>query len=239
MNRNNPIAIITGASTGIGKHIGILLSQKKYHVILVARNKEKLQLVKDAIIESGNTCSMICSDIRHEKAVNEIYSSIKNKKNIEILINNAGLGIFNKIENISLSEWNKQIDTNLTGSFLMTKMIIPDMIKRKKGKLIFINSVAGLNPYPYSSAYVASKYALTGFASSLREELREHNIKVISIHPGAIDTPFWNDIKGDFPRKNMLSPEDVARSVVNAILAKDKVVYEQLIVRSVSGDIKN
>jgi len=237
MKKNKPIAIITGASTGIGKYISIKLSNNNYHVILIARDIKKLKLVEKIIKEKGNECSVLSLDIREENSVNKIYSDILNKKNVDVLINNAGIGIFNKIQNISLSEWNQQINTNLTGSFLMTKMIIPNMIKRKTGKIIFINSIAGLNPYPFSSAYVTSKFGLTGFASSLREELRDHNIKVMSIHPGAIDTPFWDKIKGDFPREKMLSPKDVASSVVNAIIAKNEIVYEQLVIRKTSGDI--
>ena len=239
MIKKKRIAIITGASTGIGKHASIELSNNNYHVILIARNMKKLQLVEKIILEQGNDCSVISADISDEKSINKIYTQIPNKENVDVLVNNAGVGIFNKIENVSYHEWDQQINTNLKGSFLMTKMVVSDMIKRKRGKLIFVNSIAGLNPYPFSSVYVASKYGLTGFASSLREELREHNIKVISIHPGAIDTPFWDKIQGDFSREEMLSSKDVATSVVNAILAKNKVVYEQLVIRKTSGDIKS
>ena len=112
------------------------------------------------------------------------------------------------------------------------------MIQKKSGKIIFINSIAGLKPYPYSSAYVASKYGLRGFASSIREELREHNIKVISIHPGAINTPFWDNVKADFSKEDMLSPEDVANTTLSAILAKDNIVHEEIIIRRTAGDMK-
>ena len=112
------------------------------------------------------------------------------------------------------------------------------MIAKRSGKIVFINSVAGINPYPYSSAYVASKYGLRGFSSSIREELREYNIKVISIHPGAINTPFWNNVKGDFPRKDMLDPKDISNVVVDAILAENDIVHEEIVVRRTAGDIK-
>ena len=110
------------------------------------------------------------------------------------------------------------------------------MVSRKTGKLVFINSVAGINAYPYSSAYVASKFGLRGFTSSLREELREHNIKVISVHPGAIDTPFWNNVNADFPKDEMMSSDDVAESIVHAILAPNNVVQEEIIIRRTGGD---
>jgi len=232
---SKPIAIITGASTGIGKHISIKLASNNFHVKLIARNEKKLRAIEKAIKANGKECSIICSDISCESSIKKINLEIGANK-IDVLINNAGVGIFNKIENTSISEWDKQINTNLRGSFLMTKMVVDEMIKNRDGKIIFINSVAGLNPYPFSSAYVASKYGLRGFSSSLREELREHNIKVISIHPGAIDTPFWDNVKADFSRSDMLSAEDVASSVVDAVLAKNNVVHEELIIRRTAGD---
>ena len=111
--------------------------------------------------------------------LDNIFNKINTFNNIDILINNAGLGIFNKIDNTSYDDWDIQMNTNLKGSFMMTKNIVPIMKKNNNGKIVFINSVAGLKGYPYSSAYVASKYGLRGFSSSIREELREYNIKVI------------------------------------------------------------
>ena len=233
---SNKTAIITGGSTGIGKNISILLSQHQYDIILISRNKDSLELVKEEIKNLNNNCEIIPADLSKTEDFKKIFSKLKEINNIDVLVNNAGVGIFNKIENISSEEWDIQMDTNLKGAFLITKGIVPGMIKNKSGKIIFINSVAGLNPYPYSSAYVASKYGLRGFSSSLREELREHNIKVISIHPGAIDTPFWNNVKSDFPREEMLSAKDVSLTVVDAILAPNNVVQEELIIRRTAGD---
>lgn len=234
---NKKVAIITGASTGIGKHISVELSKKEYIVILISRSKDKLKSVKKIIDKNGHDCIIIESDISKESSVDEIFKKIKSFNNIDILINNAGLGIFNKIENISNSDWDVQINTNLKGSFMMTRNIIPMMKKNKNGKIVFINSVAGLKPYPYSSAYVASKFGLRGFASSIREELRKDNIKVISVHPGAIDTPFWNEIEGDFPREKMLSSMDVSKSIVNSILSRNNLVNEEIVIRSIVGDL--
>ena len=229
-------AIVTGASTGLGKHISIELSQNNYHVFLIARNIEKLEIVKENILDSGGDCSVFAADISNDNDIDKISEVVDKIAQVDVLVNNAGIGIFNKIENTSVDEWDKHISVNLRGSFLMSKMVVPNMKKNKSGKIIFINSVAGLHPYPYSSAYVASKFGLTGFSSSLREELRESNIKVLSYHPGAIDTPFWNNSKTDFPRKEMLSSKDVAESIVSSILAKKNIVHEQVIIRRTAGD---
>ena len=229
-------AIVTGASTGLGKHLSIELSQNNYHVFLIARNIEKLEIVKENILDSGGDCSVFAADISNDNDIGKISEVVDKIAQVDVLVNNAGIGIFNKIENTSVDEWDKHISVNLRGSFLMSKMVVPNMKKNKSGKIIFINSVAGLHPYPYSSAYVASKFGLTGFSSSLREELRESNIKVLSYHPGAIDTPFWNNSKTDFPRKEMLSSKDVAESIVSSILAKKNIVHEQVIIRRTAGD---
>ena len=232
---NNKYAIVTGASSGIGKFLSIELAKKNFNVIMISRNKKKLQQVSNEINLLNCNCSIIVADISKEKDISKISSQIKSL-NIDVLINNAGVGIFNKIQDISFKEWNHHIDINLTGTFMMTKIVVDNMIKNKSGKIVFINSVAGLQPYPYSSAYVASKFGLTGFSSSLREELRQENIKVISIHPGSVDTSFWEKSNADFSRENMLSAKDIACSITSAILAPNNLVYEKLVLRRTAGD---
>ena len=216
MLSENKIAIVTGASTGLGQSISIKLAQKGYEIVLASRNKQKLNHLKNLISENGGVAKVIIADVSKEDDVKNLYSKI-NLNNVEIVVNNAGFGIFNKLHKIKSNEWDAQINTNLRGPFLMSRYIIENMIARKSGKLVFINSVAGISAYPFSSAYVASKFGLRGFASILREELREHNKKVISIHPGAINTPFWDNVNVDFSREQMLSPESVANDIVNAM----------------------
>ena len=110
------------------------------------------------------------------------------------------------------------------------------MINQKEGKILFINSVAGKYGYPFSAAYVSSKFGLKGLADSLRNELRDYNIKVISIHPGAIDTNFWDNINADFKREDMLSSSDIADMAFYAIEAPDSVVLEEVVIRRTKGD---
>ena len=165
-----------------------------------------------------------------------ISSKINGKEDIEILINNAGLAVFDDISNLSIEDWNDQININLTGSFLMTKMVVDNLKSRKKGTIVFINSVAGLHPYKNSTAYVASKYGLRGFSSSLREELREYGIKVVSIYPGAVDTSLWDDMNMDNLRPDMMKVDDVADIIVNAIHTSSNCVVEEIKIRRIAGD---
>jgi len=232
-----PIAIITGGSSGIGKSISIELARQNFNIILISRNTDKMiEIQKEINLISKGACEIIQLDLSKKFLEKDILKHIKNPQNIEVLINNAGIGLFNSIDNISLEEWDKQINTNLRSAFLMTKMVVPYMKEKKNGTLLFVNSVAGLNPYSGSSAYVSSKYGLRGFSASLREELREYNIKVISVHPGAVNTPFWDGINLDFNKNHMLSSEDVSKTILHAILAPNNVVCEEIVIRRTAGD---
>ena len=228
------IVVITGASSGIGKYLSIILSEE-FHIFLVARSGEKLRKISDLITSRKNSCTIIKADITKSDDIKIIKDRLNNI-NVDILINNAGFGIFNKISDISIDEWKNHINTNLTGAFIMSKIVLKNMVAKKEGKIVFINSIAGKSPYPFSSAYVSSKFGLTGLASSLREELRTDNIKVISIHPGSIDTPFWDNTNVDFPKDQMLSSEDVSQTIVKAILAPNNLVCEELVIRRTAGD---
>tara|TARA_X000001036_G_C20662744_1_gene799576 strand:+ start:1125 stop:1829 length:705 start_codon:yes stop_codon:yes gene_type:complete len=230
-----PIAIITGASSGIGQSLAIELSDK-YFVYLVSRNIRNLNKTKKYIESKNNKCEIIISDITIEKSVNNLYKKIPNKNQIELLINNAGIAIFKDISNTSVDDWDETINVNLRGAFLMTKSLIDNFKKKKNGKVVFINSGAGLKPFANSSAYVASKYALRGFASSIREELREFNIKVISVFPGAVNTPLWNNKNVEEIRKDMMSVDDLCQSIIHSINAPNNCVVEEILIKRTLGD---
>ena len=110
------------------------------------------------------------------------------------------------------------------------------MKQNRKGVLVFINSVAGRQPFSQSAAYVASKFGLRGLAGSLREELREDNIKVISVYPGAVDTPFWDKIDSNFQREKMLDAKSLAESIIHSIQAPGNLTVEEMTIRRVAGD---
>ena len=209
-----PIALITGASTGLGKNLALKLA-RQYFVYLISRNEKKLKEISKIILEQKNECKIIAADIARKDSIKKIYSEIKDKDNIELLINNAGKATFKNISNQSIDEWDEQINTNLRGSFLMTKMIVDGFKSRKCGTIVFMNSIAGISSYKDSTGYVASKHGLRGFASALRKELREYNIKVISVFPGATNTPIWDNMGFDNMRAKMMQPTDVSEIIIN------------------------
>ena len=232
---NKPIAIITGASTGIGKVLAIELSEH-YKVYLISRNKKKLNETKKIIEKNNNQCEVITADLTKDSSYEKISKKISDKNNIELLVNNAGVAIFNDISNTSLEDWDITMNTNLRSSFLMTKLIIDNFKIKKNGKIVFINSGAGMKPFKNSTAYVASKYALRGFASSLREELREDNIKVISIFPGSVDTPLWDNKNMDYMRKDMMNVNDLCKTIIHSINAPNNCVVEEILIKRTLGD---
>ena len=232
----NRLVLVTGASSGIGASISKKFCIEKYQVILSSRSKEKLASVYKELLDLGFNPHVIPCDVTSENEVKKLYQESSKIGFVDCVINNAGLGKFSKIQDVTTSDWDQQINTNLKGSFLISREFVRDMIKNKEGKIIFINSVAGKFGYPYSSAYVASKFGLKGLADSMRNELREFNIKVISIHPGAIDTQFWDKSEVDFPRSDMLCSKDIADTVFHAANAPHSTVLEEVVVRRTAGD---
>ena len=229
-------AVITGASSGVGKSLVIQLSDVGYKVVLAARSEDKLNAIAEEIQTKGGSCLVVPTDVSQPEQIKILKEKALDFGNVSVVVNNAGTGKFSNIENVTLADWNRQMDVNLRASFLVSQAFIPAMKQKKKGSLIFINSVAGKKGYAYSAAYVASKFGLRGLSDSLREELREDNIKVISIHPGAVDTPFWDDIQSDFPRDEMLKSDALAESIVHTIQAAGNFTVEEMVVRRTAGD---
>ena len=229
-------AVITGASTGIGKSLAWQLADAGYRLVLAARSEDKLQAIAKEIQQKGGESLPVPTDVSQSEQIKTLKEKALDFGNVSVVVNNAGTGKFSNIENVTLADWNRQIDVNLRASFLVSQAFIPHMKQKKKGSLIFINSVAGKKGYAYSAAYVASKFGLRGLAESLREELREDNIKVVSIYPGAVDTPFWDDIQSDFPRKEMLNSDALAESIVHTIQAAGNFTVEEMVVRRTAGD---
>jgi short-subunit dehydrogenase len=229
-------AVITGASSGVGKSLAIQLSDAGYRVVLAARSEDKLNAIAEEIQSKGGNSLVVLTDVSQPEQINNLKDRALEYGDVSVVINNAGLGKFSKVEDVAIEDWDRQLDVNLRASFLVSQAFIPGMKQRLNGTLAFMNSVAGKKGYAHSAAYVASKYGMRGLADSLREELREDNIKVISIHPGAVDTPFWDGTGMNFPREEMLSTHTLAQSIVHAIQSPGNFAVEELVVRRTAGD---
>lgn len=236
MHDHSHITVITGASSGIGRSIAKLLASNGMAVCLGARSTAKLELIVNEIKEDGGTAYSFFLDLSEDDSIQTFIENVNKTGSVKTLINNSGFGRFDKIENTSAADWDEMMTVNLRGAFMMSKAFIPKMKRIKRGNLIFINSVAGRHGYPFSAGYVASKFGLRGLAESLRNELREDNIKVTSIYPGAVDSNFWENINAEFPRKEMMNPEEIADTVLFTIQKPGIGAMEDIVIRRAKGD---
>ncbi len=195
----NKIAIVTGASQGIGKTISKIFSKAGAHVVCVARNTTKLKNLVDEILKNGNSASYISCDINNGKLFESSIRSItKDYENIDILVNNAGITRDSLILRMKDEQWDQVLSTNLKGAFYGTKSVLKPMMKNKYGRIINITSIVGLQGNPGQSNYSASKAGLIGFTQSVAKEVASRGITVNCIAPGWIDTEMTDVLSQDF-----------------------------------------
>jgi len=210
------VVIVTGASRGIGRAIAILFAQEGARLFLAARNKKELERVVKEINRQGGTAHAVTCDVTQELQVKKlIQKCLKFYRRIDILINNAGIGIRKPVAQFSTKDWDQTLDTNLKGVFFGTREVLPAMIRQKEGQIINIGSLAGKNPIAGLAAYCASKFGLIGFSESVGLEVRNHNIKINLLLPGSVDTSFGQRRAKEKPGRhpeNMLTAGEVAEA---------------------------
>ncbi len=189
----NKIALITGATSGIGKATALLLAQNNYDLILTGRREERLTVLKQQILqESDSSIHTLNFDIRSLDETKAAINSLTGQwKDIDVLINNAGLAVgYNTVQDGVVDDWERMIDTNIKGLLYVTRLISPIMVKRSKGHIINISSIAGKETYPFGNVYCATKHAVQSVTKGMRIDMLKHGIKVSSVSPGAVDTEF-------------------------------------------------
>jgi 3-oxoacyl-[acyl-carrier protein] reductase len=212
----NKVALVTGASKGIGKAIALALVAEGAQVGLIARSEPDLQKLASEIQAIGGKAAYAMADISDRASVETAVSTITNELGpIDILINNAGTGKFGKFLELDPEDWERQIKVNLFGVYYTTRAVLPQMIERLSGDIINISSTAGKNGSASTSAYSASKFGVFGLSESLMQEVRKQNIRVTALAPSTIVTDLAysaNLITGD-PEK-VMHPEDFAELVI-------------------------
>lgn len=218
------VAIITGASQGIGAAIAAELARNKIHTVLIARNISKLKEVADGINADGGLCSYYQCNVSSSAEIDATVSAIQQQagKLPQILVNNAGFGgPFHKTDEVSEEEWDLIFATNVKAAFLFCKKLLPGMKENNFGRIVNISSIYGLVGGAYSSTYAASKHALVGYTKSLAVEWGNANITCNVISPGYADTSMGASVHEDFssgiisriPSKRQASPDEIARLV--------------------------
>lgn len=187
------VVLITGCSSGIGLRIAVLLARdelKRYHVIATMRDlRKKDRLVEAAGDTYGKTLTLLSLDVCSDDSVRQCVDSVKDR-HIDILINNAGVGLLGPVESISMDDMKKVFETNFFGTVRMIKEVMPDMKKRRAGHIIVMSSVMGLQGVVFNDVYTASKFAIEGFCESMAVQLLKFNVKLSLIEPGPVHTEF-------------------------------------------------
>lgn len=228
---------ITGASSGIGKSLSLEFAAHGKNLILSSRKKEALERVKKEINNKKISVETVPFNITDINEVTKTFESITGNYDVECLINNAGVTSFSLAEQDSVKQIKDIIDTNLLGSIYMIKSVLPGMMKRKKGTIINLQSVAAKKVFTKSSAYAASKAGLAAYSKVLREELREYNIRVMDVYPGATKTPIWPNEALEKYSDRMMSPDEIAKFIYNAYAVNSNMVAEELVIRPMKGDL--
>ena len=232
---HNQTALVTGATRGIGLAIAQALAVKGCNLVLTGRDESSLRRVSRELKSAKIRILAQPCDVRDPQSVDNLFRSIRRQcKRLDILINNAGIAHAHlAVDQLPLPVWQDVIETNLTGTFLVTQAALAIM---KRGGIIVNNlSIAASRVFAGSAAYNASKHGALGLTDTLREELRPKGIRVIALMPGATNTDLWKTFWPQAPRKKMMSPATIAEAVVNAILPPPNATVETLEILPTAG----
>ena len=231
------IVLITGASQGIGAAIAeAFAAEDGARLALVARTESKLDAVAARCRALGAEAGVFPCDVTDDDAVAAMADAVRARFGTpDVLVNNAGAFVPGGVLEMSAADFRAQIDVNLTSAFLVTHAFLPAFVERGSGDVFFMASTASVQGYPRGVAYGAAKHGLLGLARSLREEVKPHGVRVMTILPGATYTDSW--AASDLPPERLMPPEDVARAVLTMHHMTGRTVIEELLLRPQLGDI--
>lgn len=232
------VVLVSGAGSGIGEALARRFAQDGCTVIGCGRNVSRLNEVRKEIKGEGGTFIPVRCDVRVEANVLAAWRKINKLGRVDILVNNAGVTYFKDFASTTMKEFDEVMETNVRGMFLLSKAVLPSMMKRRKGLIINILSFAAKTLYTGSGVYSASKSAGEAMMNVLREEVRGKGIKILNVYPGATVTPMWSaKHRSQFSRR-MILPAEVADYVVKTANAPDSMMVEEIVFRPQQGDLK-
>ncbi|QFT88158.1 putative oxidoreductase [Bacillus sp. THAF10] len=227
----NQVAIVTGASRGIGKAIAYKLAEQGLKLSLVGSSEEIFNVEKELKEQGYADVKGYQVNVTDEQSVQEMVSAtIEEFGGVDLLVNNAGVGFFKLVEDTSLEEWKQVFDVNVQGVFLCSKAVLPHMKEKKSGTIVTISSDVARYTIANGSAYTATKYAVQGFCGALSQEVREFGIRVGTINPGMVDSYFNNSEQGVDDKKDWLKGEDIAQAVVYMASAPKHMLVDEIVV---------
>lgn len=235
---NRSVILITGASQGIGAAIALAFAREVAgaRLALVARNRSNLVKVAKACVGFGAEVGIFPCDVSRETAVTATATAVAKRFGaVDVLINNAGAFEAAPFAKTKVAMFDRLIAVNLRSAFLVTRAFLPAMLKRGRGDVFFMSSIAGLGAYPNSAAYCAAKFGVTGLAKVLRAETKGTGIRVCCVHPGATWSPSWS---GSGVQPDRIMPaEDIAHAFLDIWRLGRRTVVEEIILRPEAGDL--
>jgi NADP-dependent 3-hydroxy acid dehydrogenase YdfG len=231
-------ALITGASSGIGRATALQFAKAGIHLALVSRSKDKLDALATEVRELGVEASVYPLDLALVDQVKDAIGAIATDFGaIDILVNNAGIGYTGDLLTTSLADWQQVMNLNLTSILQCIQGVLPGMRERHQGTIINIASVAGYHAFPGWGAYNVSKAGLIALSKTLAAEERANGIRVTIISPGAVNTPIWDTetVQADFDRSRMLTPDVIAQTILHVALLPSHAVVEEMTVMPSAG----
>ncbi|MEG4318036.1 MULTISPECIES: SDR family oxidoreductase [unclassified Microcoleus] len=237
-DRTTKQALITGASSGIGKATALAFAAAGINLALVSRESENLEAVAAAAREFGVKAEAYPLDLAKIEQVQSGISAISAQFGpVDILVNSAGMGYTGSLTETPLADWQNVLDLNLTSVWQCILGILPGMRDRRSGIIINVSSIAGSQTFPNWGAYCVSKFGLMALSKTLAAEERARGIRVTAICPGSVNTPMWDteSVQADFDRTAMLTPEIVAQSILHAVQLPASAVIEEITLMSNAG----
>lgn len=235
MELKDRVALVTGGSTGIGRAIALELGRAGCRVAICARTAADLERTAEALAREGFEVLAVPTDVSEEEDVATLAGTVRDELGApDILVNNAGIARFGRVDRIEPAEFDRVFAVNVRGIFLCTRAFAPTMVERGDGVIVNMASLAGKNAFAGGAAYAGSKHAVMGMSKSMMLDLREHGVRVLTICPGSVDTPFFDKQDRFEPdRGKIVRPEDVAELVVRAIVLSDRATVSEVEIRPV------
>lgn len=232
------VVLISGAGSGIGEALARRFAVEGCTVVGFGRNTLRLNSLQRHIATSGGSFFPFRCDIRSETSVRAAFKKMGRLRRVDILVNNAGVTYFKDFVATSAKEFDEVMETNVRGMFLLTRAVLPFMMKRRRGLIINILSFAAKTVYTGSSVYAASKSAGAAMMGVLREELRNRKIKILNVYPGATVTAMWSAGNRSRFQHRMTRPEDIADFIVRTADAPASMMVEEIALRPQKGDLR-
>jgi len=230
------VAIVTGASRGIGKSIALALGRAGAKLALVARNEADLDSVRAAIEAAGAAALSIPADLRSESAIaSAVEATVSAFGRLDVLINNAGVGIYGPFEKMSVADWDTMMSVNARGTFLFCRESIPYLRHQDISHIVNISSVMGVKGYPNQSGYSASKHAMLGMSKAMAREVQPDGIRVHAICPGGVDTDMSSQSRPDLDRGILMQPEEIADWVLFLLTRRGNAMIDEIHLRRESS----